>query len=49
VNLLADNRDTTNKNPETLIDASNIGPEVNIEKNKYMLVSHEQNGDQIGI
>jgi hypothetical protein len=47
VNLLGDNIDTTNKNKETLIDASmEVGLEVNIEKTKYMLVSRDQNAGQ---
>jgi hypothetical protein len=47
VNLLGDNIDTINKNRETLIDASKeVGLEVNVEKTKYMLVSHYQNADQ---
>jgi hypothetical protein len=44
VNLLGDNIDTTNKNKETLIDASKeVGLEINVEKTKYMLLSHHQN------
>jgi hypothetical protein len=47
VNLLGDNRDTINKNTDTLIGASKeVGREVNIEKTKYMLVSWDQNSDQ---
>jgi hypothetical protein len=47
VNLLGNNIDTINKNTETLIDASKeVGLEVNIEKTKYMLVSHDQNAEQ---
>jgi hypothetical protein len=46
-NLLGDNIDTINKNTETLIDASKeVGLEVNVEKNKYMLVSQDQNASQ---
>jgi hypothetical protein len=42
VNLLGDNIDTG-----TLIDASKeVGPEVNVEKTKYMLPSRHQNVDQ---
>jgi hypothetical protein len=42
-----DNIATINKNTETLIDANKeVGLEVNIEKTKYMLVSHGQNADQ---
>jgi hypothetical protein len=47
VNLLGDNIDTTQKNTETLIDASKeVGLEVNSEKTKYMLLSHQQNAGQ---
>jgi hypothetical protein len=47
MNLLGDNIDIINKNAETLTDASKgVGLEVNIEKSKYMLVSHEQNAGQ---
>jgi hypothetical protein len=47
VDLLGDNIDTTKKNMETLIDASTeVGPEINIEKTKYMLLSHHQNVTQ---
>jgi hypothetical protein len=47
VNLLGDNIDTINKTTETLIDASKeVGLVVNVEKTKYMLVSHDQNADQ---
>jgi hypothetical protein len=47
VNLLADNIDTINKNTENLIDAGKeAGIEVNIEKTKYRLVSHDQNAGQ---
>jgi hypothetical protein len=46
-NLLGDNINATNKNIETLIGASEvIGLEVNVEKTKYMLVSHDQSADQ---
>jgi hypothetical protein len=47
VNLLGHNTATAKKNTETLIDASKeIGPEVNAEKTKYMLLSNHQNADQ---
>jgi hypothetical protein len=48
VNLLGDNiLDTVTKNRETLIDASKeVCLEVNVEKIKYMLVSHDQNAGQ---
>jgi hypothetical protein len=41
VNLLGDNIDTINKNTETLIDASK-----EVEKNKHMFVSRDQNAAQ---
>jgi hypothetical protein len=35
------------KNTGTLIDASSeVGLKINIEKTKYMLLSHHQNADQ---
>jgi hypothetical protein len=47
VNLLVDDMDTINRNTEIVIDASKgVDIEVNIEKTKYMLVSHNQNADQ---
>jgi hypothetical protein len=47
VNLLGGNIDALNKNTETLIDASKeFGLEVNIDKTKSILVSHDQNADQ---
>jgi hypothetical protein len=47
VNLLGDNIDTINKNTETLSEASKeVDLEVNIEKTKYTLVSHDQNASQ---
>jgi hypothetical protein len=47
VNLLGDNMDAIKKNTETLIDASKeVGLVINIEKNKYMLLSHQQNVGQ---
>jgi sorting nexin-29 len=46
VNLLGDKLDTIKKNTETLIDASKeVGLEINVEKNKYMLLSRHQNRD----
>jgi hypothetical protein len=46
-NLLGDNIDTIKKHAETLMDASKeVGLEINIEKTKYMLLSHHQNVGQ---
>jgi hypothetical protein len=50
VNLLGDNIGTIGtmkKNTKTLIDASKeVGLEINVEKTKYMLLSHHQNVGQ---
>jgi hypothetical protein len=47
VNLLGDNIDTIKKNTDTLIDASKeVCLELNVEKTKYMLLSHHQNVGQ---
>jgi hypothetical protein len=47
VNLLGDNIDTIKKNTETLTGANNeVGPEINVEKAKYMLLSRRQDVDQ---
>jgi hypothetical protein len=46
-NLLGDNIDTINKNTETLTDASKeVGLEINVEKTKYIFLSHHQNAGQ---
>jgi hypothetical protein len=47
VYLLGDNIETIKKNTKTLIVASKeVGLEVNVEKSKYMLVTHCQNAGQ---
>jgi hypothetical protein len=47
VNLLGDNIDTIKKNTETLIDANKeVGLEINVEKTKYIMLSHHQNVGQ---
>jgi hypothetical protein len=47
VNLLGDNIDTIKKNTETVTDASKeVGLKKNLEKTKYMLLSHHQNAGQ---
>jgi hypothetical protein len=47
VNLLEDSVDNIRENTETLFDASKeVGVEINVEKNKYMLLSGQQNVGQ---
>jgi hypothetical protein len=47
MNLPGDNINATNKNRNSLLDASKEGcQEVNVEKTKCMLVSRDQNADQ---
>jgi hypothetical protein len=47
MNLLGDDIETIKKNTETLTDAGKeVGPEVNTEKTKYMLLSRHQNAEQ---
>jgi hypothetical protein len=42
-----DNIATIKKNTENLNDASKeVGPEINVEKSKYMLLSHNKNAGQ---
>jgi hypothetical protein len=43
INLVGDNIDTIKKNIETLIGASKVGLERNVEKTKYMLLCGHQN------
>jgi hypothetical protein len=43
LNLLKDNTDSLKKNTETLVDASKeVYLKINVEKAKYMLLSHHQ-------
>jgi hypothetical protein len=47
VNLLGDNIDTINKSIETLVDANKeIGLQINVEKTKYIFLSHHQTAGQ---
>jgi hypothetical protein len=47
VNRLGDNADTIKKCTGTLTDASKeVGLEINVEKTKYMLLSHDRNARQ---
>jgi hypothetical protein len=47
VNVLGDNIDTIQRNTETLINVSQeVGLEINVQKTKYMLLSHHQNVGQ---
>jgi hypothetical protein len=47
VNLLGDNIDIIKKNKKTLIDSSKkVALEINVEKNKYVLLPHHQNVGQ---
>jgi hypothetical protein len=47
VNLLRGNIDTTKKDTKTVIDTNKeVGLEINVEKTKYMLLSHHWNAGQ---
>jgi hypothetical protein len=47
MNLLKDNIGTIKKSTETLINSSKeVGLDINAEKTKYMLLSHNKNGGQ---
>jgi hypothetical protein len=47
VNLLGENIGTMKKNTKTVIDAcKEVGLEINVNKTKYMLLSHHQNVGQ---
>jgi hypothetical protein len=48
VSLLGNNIDIIMKNTETLIDASSeVGLEINVEKTKYMLMVHQNAGQNL--
>jgi hypothetical protein len=46
VNLLGDDVQTIKKNTNSTDASKEVGLEVNVEKSKYMLVSHHQNTGQ---
>jgi biotin operon repressor len=47
VNLLGDSINTIKENIESLVQASrDVGVEINVEKAKYMIMSHHPNSGQ---
>jgi hypothetical protein len=47
INLLVNDINTMKENTETLLGSSrDVGPEINAEKTKYMIMSHHQNSGQ---
>jgi hypothetical protein len=47
VNLLGNSKYAIRENGETLLEASrDVGPKINAEKTKYMIISHHPNSGQ---